>query len=414
MDFSNIFHQMEIEKLIRQSIQIIKDKYGLPEKGLLAGGSIANIVYGLHTNKDIVVNDIDIFILDRLVDYDTEFRTNKRNFIYTFGSKRKELIEDVDYNGIVYYRNKRSLYTILETNEIGSFNYIKYVTNDSDPLLVIKSFDINCTQVGYLIEEDKILYTEEFEEFIKTSILKVTNINTPSHTVIRLFKKKQELGAEIPRFELLLLHYMVRNNRIYFYKKRFLDKYKDLYLKYESDLSEFYKLDKWEDTNMYELITNSIPDEITLEDNIRINHNNFLFYIRKIYGNDDKERIWSFISNILHFDEYFDDIDSINFEEVEYMANIINYFPLVLNSLNGLKLNEQLELIKNINNVTQDEFLTIGVLENNLIRSRNTDKDDIFFKPIIKLRLRKFRMDSGKKWTYDQMVQKKYQLSYIW
>ncbi len=105
MDFSNIFHQMEIEKLIRQSIQIIKDKYGLPEKGLLAGGSIANIVYGLHTNKDIVVNDIDIFILDRLVDYDTEFRTNKRNFIYTFGSKRKELIEDVDYNGIVYYRN---------------------------------------------------------------------------------------------------------------------------------------------------------------------------------------------------------------------------------------------------------------------------------------------------------------------
>lgn len=404
---------MEIEKLIRQSIQIIKDKYGLPEKGLLAGGSIANIVYGLYTNKDIVVNDIDIFILDRVVDYGDSQHHIDKNFIYTFDSKRKELIEDVDYNGIVYYRNKRSLYTILETNEIGSFNYIKYVTNDSDPLLVIKSFDINCTQVGYLIEEDKIFYTEEFKEFIKTSILKITNINTPSHTAIRLFKKKQELGAEIPRFELLLLHYLVRNDRMYFYKKRFLDKYKDLYLKYESDLSEFYKLDKW-DTNMYELTTNSIPDEITLDDDTRINHNNFLFYMRKIYGNDDKERIWSFISNILHFDEYFDDIDNIDFKEVEYMANIINYFPLVLNSLNGLKLNEQLQLIKNINNIIQDEFLAIGVLENNLIRSRNTDKDDIFFKPILKLRLRKFRKDSGKKWTYDQMVQKKYQLSYIW
>ena len=96
------------------------------------------------------------------------------------------------------------------------------------------------------------------------------------------------------------------------------------------------------------------------------------------------------------------------------MANIINYFPLVLNSLNGLKLNEQLELIKSINNITQDEFLTIGVLENNLIKNKNIDKNDIFFKPIIKLRLRKFRKDSGKKWTYDQMVQKKYQLSYIW
>ena len=76
----------------------------------------------------------------------------------------------------------------------------------------------------------------------------------------------------------------------------------------------------------------------------------------------------------------------------------------------GTKLKE----LRIKNNITQDEFLTIGVLENNLIKNKNIDKNDIFFKPIIKLRLRKFRKDSGKKWTYDQMVQKKYQLSYIW
>jgi hypothetical protein len=35
------------------------------------------------------------------------------------------------------------------------FNYVKYSSNVTDPGIIIKSFDINCTPIGYSIDEDK-------------------------------------------------------------------------------------------------------------------------------------------------------------------------------------------------------------------------------------------------------------------
>lgn len=52
---------MNIENLARQAINRIKDTWGLPKTGFLAGGSIANIIWELVSGNKAVVNDIDVF-----------------------------------------------------------------------------------------------------------------------------------------------------------------------------------------------------------------------------------------------------------------------------------------------------------------------------------------------------------------
>ena len=58
---------MNIESLGRQAIDRIKSEWGLPKRGFLAGGSIANIVWELVSGNKAVVSDIDIFIFDLLL-----------------------------------------------------------------------------------------------------------------------------------------------------------------------------------------------------------------------------------------------------------------------------------------------------------------------------------------------------------
>ena len=42
---------MEIEILARKAVDILKSKWGLPKKGFLAGGSLANLIWEIHSGK---------------------------------------------------------------------------------------------------------------------------------------------------------------------------------------------------------------------------------------------------------------------------------------------------------------------------------------------------------------------------
>ena len=55
---------MNIDSLIRTAIERIKNNWGLPERGFVAGGSIANIVWELVSGNEAIINDIDIFHFD--------------------------------------------------------------------------------------------------------------------------------------------------------------------------------------------------------------------------------------------------------------------------------------------------------------------------------------------------------------
>jgi hypothetical protein len=76
---------MNIESLGRQAIERIKSEWGLPKRGFLAGGSIANIVWELVSGNKAVVSDIDVFIFDSL-----EERVNTSNRDTLFNYQEKE------------------------------------------------------------------------------------------------------------------------------------------------------------------------------------------------------------------------------------------------------------------------------------------------------------------------------------
>ena len=58
---------MEIELLARKALDIIKTNWGLPDKGFIAGGSIANIMWELVSGNKAAVNDIDVFLFEGII-----------------------------------------------------------------------------------------------------------------------------------------------------------------------------------------------------------------------------------------------------------------------------------------------------------------------------------------------------------
>ena len=64
---------MDIEILVRRAIEHIKSKWGLPETGFIAGGSISNLVWEYVSGKPAVINDVDVFIFDGIIESLDEF-----------------------------------------------------------------------------------------------------------------------------------------------------------------------------------------------------------------------------------------------------------------------------------------------------------------------------------------------------
>jgi len=176
---------MELEILARKALEKLKDRFGLPEKGFIAGGAIANSIWRLVSGTRAVINDIDVFILNEKVDIiDKHDKTSLFKFI------NEDVTYHEGYSGISWNTYTKDFYYIVSSERDGIFNYIKYNSNSERPEYVLNSFDINCTKVGYSIDEDKFYFTKEFEEFIKTGKLLVSSTTTPSHTAIRIAKKK--------------------------------------------------------------------------------------------------------------------------------------------------------------------------------------------------------------------------------
>ena len=77
---------MDIDLLVRNSIEKISDKWGLPKKGFITGGSISNLVWEEVSGNKAVVNDVDVFILEYI---DNEYELNKSKYLYSFKGDEK-------------------------------------------------------------------------------------------------------------------------------------------------------------------------------------------------------------------------------------------------------------------------------------------------------------------------------------
>lgn len=389
---------MNIESLGRQAIDRIKSEWGLPLHGFVAGGSIANIVWELVSGNKAIVNDIDIFIFDGI---EENLDTDKKS-LFNYQEKETKYFED--YSGMNFNNYTKDFYSITETERDEIFNTIKYKSNTSDPSLIIKSFDINATRIGYDIDNDKLYWTSEFEEFLRTGELKITNLMTPSHTAVRIAKKSHELKAKLDEFEFKLCQYAVQYRFIDRIKLRFKERYLEMCREYKDILSKYFNLSRdleteeyvfsktGENVELYYLVVKDdrTKDEKALDQFEQVSYyysqhifqdenlnrifksTDFIFYMRNIYNKDKALKdLWSklyyFFTDVHYIDR------EIKTEDIELLERFSKYAPGSIDNLKGFKLSEQIDIIKKfLDKFKEDPIIAISILE-----STKVDKDII-------------------------------------
>lgn len=388
---------MDVEVLARKAIDKIKTDWGLPQSGFLAGGSLANIVWEFVSGNKAVINDIDIFVLDSVVD-----KIDQENSIFSVQSK-ESVISEHEYSGRLNHNVVTNyFYSIIESKREGLLNTILFVSNKDNPKYIIETFDINATQIGYSIENDEVFFTDDFVEFLETGKLKISNISTPSHTALRLMKKRDELGSDFDELEMKIVQFSSHLGDVKF--RRFRDKYFEIWEKYSKQLEQYFTINRDESTESF--VLEKYSEEIKLwylqskiqtskvfehDNNIQkiYNSNEFLFYIRKIYGDKELEKVWEklslFILDSKNIEWYLDVTPSD--EDLELLSKLIIHAPKSAKHLRGLKISEQVDLVKRVmSKFTDRPLVGISILEKHKLAGVDFDDDDLL---LLELSVRK-------------------------
>ncbi len=384
---------MNIELIGRQAIDKIRSEWGIPKLGFIAGGSLANITWEIISGNKAVVNDIDVFVFDEHIDFVDK---DKKDNLFNYEEKELEYYED--YSGMSYTSVTKDFYSIKSSENEGMFNIIKYKSNTTDPLLVLNSFDINCTKIGYSIEEDKIYYTKEFEDFLNTGKLKIVNIMTPCHTAIRLAKKSKELNVKLSKFEFKLIEYTLSRKFLDILRIRFKQRYVDMYDKYKDILEPIFEIKRDLELELYvrstygtdsqlyyiesryreEIIETSndpfddfgslskvsvrrvIFDDDNLDSIYR--SSDFLFYMRNIYNNSELKKHWMNLSYFWGDSNYLD--KEVTESDIKLLSRLARYAPSSINNLKGMRFSEQIDLSNRLfDKFKEDPIIAISILE---------------------------------------------------
>lgn len=236
-----IFNKKEMSTAVLDRLSKLQK---LPKSGFLSGGAVANTILSIVDSKEYPINDLDIFIVeDDMGDTisNTPIRTDDE---ITFQDRYENIITSPDL---------QNSYKIKSTSLDGLINYVyvhfrRPISNENDYMRILKSFDINCCKVGIDLSNGNMIIDQDFIDFLNTRQLECTTPVTPAHSVLRLVKKRDELNAYLDKessFKFLSQFYHFNENvflcklNISFF---FGQKYKDLYFKYQSEISEYFQL----------------------------------------------------------------------------------------------------------------------------------------------------------------------------
>jgi hypothetical protein len=239
---SNILRENGIVERIIGDLSVYGD---IPNKGFLGGGAVANLLMSYVWGEDYPINDLDIFIED---DGDT-IRQRPNSPVRSANLS----IEGDGYMVTKLSFESGTTYRIMGVEREGMLNTIvisKIYDREKrkDYNYILNGFDFNCCQVGIDLESNKLFYTEDFENFLNNKQLEVTAIYTPSHTAIRLFKKIDELKCycNVDECMELLSQPLITENILKINKTHFglyfSLKYRDMYMKYYTNIKEYFKM----------------------------------------------------------------------------------------------------------------------------------------------------------------------------
>jgi len=173
------------------------------DSGFIAGGSVSNALISLFhgDRKQCVINDIDVYkqVSEAQTPYD-----DSRNQWYPATYVNEEGLEMYDDSyGRIFVSDSGARMRVTKHYRKGIFNIVEYLyepsynrrKGKSKETVILEGFDLNCCKSGIDIRNEKIVYTQEFVEFLKTKKLKVTSPCAPIQSTIRLHKKMKDLDC---------------------------------------------------------------------------------------------------------------------------------------------------------------------------------------------------------------------------
>lgn len=169
----------------------------------IAGGSVSNALISLFhkDKKQCVINDIDVYkqVSEAQTPYD-----DSRNQWYPATYVNEEGLEMYDDSyGRIFVSDSGARMRVTKHSRKGIFNIVEYLyepnynkrKGKSKETVILEGFDLNCCKSGLDITNEKIVYTQEFVEFLQTKKLKITSPCAPIQSTIRLHKKMKDLDC---------------------------------------------------------------------------------------------------------------------------------------------------------------------------------------------------------------------------
>jgi hypothetical protein len=196
------------EKVL-QRLNSFVDTKAFKDGGMIAGQAVASAlseVYG--DGRGVVYNDVDYFRQHKTSD-------NKKRVgrVLEMDAIRQSSLE-VRYGQLHIASNYH--YRVASTKRLDMLNEVicfglgflggsnEFLLTDLDETRFLKSFDLNCVQVGVSVRTGKLVWTPAFERFHQTREMLVENMRTPVHSAIRYFRKKKELEGVYGKDEFIM------------------------------------------------------------------------------------------------------------------------------------------------------------------------------------------------------------------
>ena len=175
---------------------------------VIAGQAVASAVSELFGDgRAVVYNDVDAFLM-----LDTGNSDALEPELGAFSTRRTVarmdhwvLRPELDYSQLRFAAD--DVYRLLTTRRQDLLNEVvcrsyghrnEHKTAGFDAQLsqrFLRTFDLNCVQVGVRLRDRKLVWTDAFSRFLATHELLIELDKTPLHTAIRWFKKKAELDG---------------------------------------------------------------------------------------------------------------------------------------------------------------------------------------------------------------------------
>ena len=242
----------------------------------------------------------------------------------------------------------------------------------------------------------KNMPTPEHIENLKELAEKVFEpIRTHFNVPIRISSgyRSKELNAKLNEFEFKLIQYALTYRFIDRIKLRFRERYLDMCKDHKDILSKYFQLSRdleaeeyvfgkiGEKVELYYLVSRN-DEKITDKDDFEkivysqlpsifndynlnriFKSTDFLFYMRNIYtGSKELKEMWSKLYYFFNDIHYID--KEVSKEDLDLLDRFSRYAPDSINNLKGLKMSEQIEIIKKfLDKFKEDPIIAISILE---------------------------------------------------